>query len=221
MVRTRSQPTVSFAETKSGSSPQQSQTNLGLLAQAHVKTLASDVNGSEGCLTCLRDTAQKYCYDSQTGAGLCCGMTDTDSIGCNQAENPQIICSTDKIITHSSMYEVCPHNADQCDTKMLAVNNEMHGAILDDSSQISTKTLLNKEDNGWFGAKPLFEGWSTRKTSANMVFDGTLVDTESLYVEDSDLNYKIANEVTKASLIDDSYWRALDINSENGMVCSY
>ena len=35
------------------------------------------------------------------------------------------------------------------------------------------------------------------------------------------MNYKIDNEVTKASLIDDSYWRGLDVNSENGTVCSY
>ena len=96
-------------------------------------------------------------------------MTDTNSPGCNQGENPQIICSTDKIITHSSMYEVCPHNPDQCDTKMLAVNNEMHGVTLGEDSQISTKALLNaEEETGWYGAKPVFEGWSTRKTSSNI-----------------------------------------------------
>ena len=35
------------------------------------------------------------------------------------------------------------------------------------------------------------------------------------------MSFKIDNEVARASLIDDSYWRGLDINSENGTVCSY
>ena len=99
----------------------------------------------------------------------------------------------------------------------------MHGQVLDAGSQISTKTLLNQEtDQSWFGASVLFEGWSTRKTSANAEFEGTSIADDSLYADETAaLSFKIDNEVAKASLIDDSYWRGLDINSENGTVCSY
>ena len=143
---------------------------------------------------------------------MCCAMTDTESEGCNQGQNAKIICSTDKIITKSSMYEVCPHNADQCDTKMLAMNNEMHGTVLDQSSQISTKTLLNQEEDlGWFGASVLFEGWSTKKTSASLQYEDTNLANNSLYQDQSVLTLKTVNEVAKATLIDDSYWRGLDV----------
>ena len=68
----------------------------------------------------------------------------------------------------------------------------------------------------------LFEGWSTRKTSANAEFEGTNIANDSLYADETAvMSFKIDNEVARASLIDDSYWRGLDINSENGTVCSY
>ena len=33
--------------------------------------------------------------------------------------------------------------------------------------------------------------------------------------------FKVDNTVAKASLIDDSYWRSIEVMSENGTVCSY
>ena len=33
--------------------------------------------------------------------------------------------------------------------------------------------------------------------------------------------FKVDNTVAKASLIDDSYWRSIEVNSDNGTVCSY
>ena len=33
--------------------------------------------------------------------------------------------------------------------------------------------------------------------------------------------FKVDNTVAKATLIDDSYWRSIEVNSENGTVCSY
>ena len=120
------------------------------------------------------------------------------------------------------MYEVCPHNADQCDTKMLAMNNEMHGTILDKSSQVATKTLLNQEEDlGWFGASVLFEGWSTKKTTSSFQYEDTNLANNSLYQDQSAFTLKTENEVAKATLIDDSYWRGIDVKSENGTVCSY
>ena len=81
--------------------------------------------------------------------------------------------------------------------------------------------MNQEEDIGWFGASVLFEGYSVGKTSLYAEFDGTNVGEDYIYEDESELTFKIDNEVAKASLIDDSYWRALDINSENGTVCSY
>ena len=33
--------------------------------------------------------------------------------------------------------------------------------------------------------------------------------------------FKVDNTVAKANLIDDSYWRSIEVMSENGTVCSY
>lgn len=74
---------------------------------------------------------------------------------------------------------------------------------------------------GWFGASVLFEGWSTKKTSASLEFEDTNLADTSIYEDASALTLKTSNEVAKATLIDDSYWRSLDVNSENGTVCSY
>ena len=51
------------------------------------------------------------------------------------------------------------------------------------------------------------------KTSADAEFEGTNVGTNFIYENESELTYKIDNEVAKASLIDDSYWRTLEVNS--------
>ena len=106
----------------------QSMTELELLlAQASSAALQDGAQAGSTCLTCVRSPDQKYCYDARAGTGACCAMSDLDSAGCNQKENPQIICSTDKLVAKSSAYEVCPHDPVQCDTEMLEVNNKMHG----------------------------------------------------------------------------------------------
>ena len=91
--------------------PGQSMSELeSMLALAQVSD--DGVKADAKCLTCVRSTDQKYCYDTHTGAGTCCAMSDLDSEGCNQQENPRIVCSTDKLIARSSAYEVCPHDPD-------------------------------------------------------------------------------------------------------------
>ena len=65
----------------------------------------------------------------------------------------------------------------------------------------------------------MLEGFTIKKTSLNSSIQGTEVADESLIVDQTD--FKIDNEVARASLVDDSYWRQLDVDSENGTVCSY
>lgn len=107
---------------------------MTVLEQMLAQVAVAEVNASTKCVTCIRNTNQKYCYDERIGTGQCCDLDDTDSAGCNQKENAQLFCSTDKTITTSSLYEVCPHNPDQCDTKMLKVNNTVRGKTLSEES---------------------------------------------------------------------------------------
>ena len=122
------------------------------------------------CLTCVRNSNLKYCYDSASGAGKCCDSTDTRSHGCDQQKNPRLVCSTDKIIARSAAYEVCPHNADQCDTKTLVLNNETTGKLLDGASQDSTRTLINKggpNELGKLATSGVFEGYTISKSAVS------------------------------------------------------
>lgn len=80
MVRTRN-PQQNNDDAAHG---KQSQTQLEtILAQAKVVSADASVAKDSTCLTCVRSTSQKYCYDSKTGAGQCCPMNDIDSKGCN------------------------------------------------------------------------------------------------------------------------------------------
>ena len=58
-----------------------------MLAQAKVAAASADKAGakSASCLTCLRNTKQKYCYDpySSIASSTCCEMDDFDTDGCN------------------------------------------------------------------------------------------------------------------------------------------
>ena len=51
----------------------------------------------------------------------------------------------------------------------------------------------------------MLEGFTIKKTSLNSSIQGTEVADESLIVDQTD--FKIDNEVARASLVDDSYWR--------------
>ena len=60
----------------------------------------------------------------------------------------------------------------------------------------------------------MFDGWtSARSTKTSNV-------TTSVN-ENSGQMYHVENRVAKAGVIDDSYWRTLHVNSEEGTVCSY
>ena len=214
-----------------------------LLAQAKAIQESTASKQSTSCLDCVRSADLKYCYDAETGAGKCCSMNDLESKGCNREENPRIVCSTDKLIAASAPYEVCPHNQDQCDTKMLFLNNRMQGHSLDDHSKDSTKELLNTLEEGGagiFGTSPMLEGLTTRKTSQNATYQenkgivasgngeavtesGEIseVKVRSLAEVSESKALNIDNQVAQVPLIDDSYWRQVEINSQNGTVCSY
>ena len=62
----------------------------------------------------------------------------------------------------------------------------------------------------------LFDGLTTTKSTKTT--DVALVDVPD---PGKSTMYKIDNKVAQAGVIDDSYWRTLHINSENGTVCSY
>ena len=137
-----------------------------MLAQA--KLAEQSVDGSTKCLTCLRSIDQKYCYDSETGAGKCCLIEDIDSDGCNQKANSDLVCSTDKIISKSSICEVCPHNPDQCDTKLLYLNNQQWGSKTPQNNSAtyeSTSELILEEDTtDQYMSQGFFEGLTIPKT---------------------------------------------------------
>lgn len=81
--------------------------------------------------------------------------------------------------------------------------------------------MLSQEEDGFglFGSSPLLEGLTSRKTSFNADYNSEPETDSSLTNGSTD--FKVDNSVAKASLIDDSYWRSIDINSEHGTVCSY
>ena len=201
----------------------QSMTELQqMLAQVRARKLSATSNSS--CLTCLRNSSQKYCYDSRTGDGECCAM-DSESKHCDQSKNPRLVCSTDKIIARSAGYEVCPHDAKQCDTKTLVLNNETTGKLLDGKTQDSTRSLIAKEgpaELGNLSMSGIFEGYTISKSSVSPELKGTPVtDAIEVEVDPHEQAKKLDNQVAKAPLIDDSYWRSIVVNSENGTVCSY
>ena len=198
------------------SRPQQSMTTEELLLAQSVSSQATSLSTNTKCLTCVRDATQKYCYNSQTGAGKCCSMSDIDSDGCNQHQNEKIICSTDKIIARSSPYEVCPHDANQCDTKMLMVNRTIHGKTLSEASQASSAALLQKEE-GLGVYSSLLEGFTTKQSRGDAEAETVQADGSSTKIQ----SFQENNSVATASILDDSYWRSISVNSENGTVCSY
>ena len=57
---------------------------LMLSQAATAETDFWNYDADAGCLSCVRSTDLKFCYDSISGSGKCCEMTDLDSAGCNQ-----------------------------------------------------------------------------------------------------------------------------------------
>ena len=114
---------------------------------------------------------------------------------------------------------------------MLQVNNQMHGVTLSEDSQASTIQLLNmqEDEEGLFGIFPIFEGYTTKKTNSNPTLQGSIQDAMTvsevitLAQKDGEASkeIKVDNNVAQVSLIDDSYWRSIEVNSVNGTVCSY
>ena len=128
---------------------------------------------------------------------------------------------------------------------MLFLNNRMKGTTLDDSSKDSTKTLLKTLDDGGaglLGASPMLEGLTTMKTSHNAAYQGSTIDAITGAESDTSVVGKVEdvkdrdtrlaetagikaltldNQVAQVPLIDDSYWRQVEVNSSNGTVCSY
>ena len=153
-----------------------------MLAQVRARRESESANS--GCLTCVRNSNLKYCYDSRTGEGECCAL-DSASKHCDQSKNPRLVCSTDKIVARSAAYEVCPHDAKQCDTKTLVLNNETTGKLMDGKTQDSTRSLIAKEGTSELGnlkMSGVFEGYTISKSSASPEIKGTPV-TEAIDVE--------------------------------------
>ena len=122
------------------------------------------------------------------------------------------------MVARSSGYEVCPHNPEQCDTKTLELNNNTWGEQATDeqaeATKESTKELEQMEENPPLISSTFFDGWTTQKSTRTK-------DVETNISASSPTMYKVDNTVAKAGIIDDSYWRTLHINSQNGNVCSY
>lgn len=117
-------------------------------------------------------------------------------------------------VASSARYEVCPHNAEQCDNNTLDLNNNTWGEATTDQVSIdATMALEQMEEN-----PPMFSStWFNGLTS---VLSSRTVDIQRVN-EPSPFLYHIDNNVAAAGVIDDSYWRTIHINSEEGTVCSY
>ena len=63
------------------------------------------------------------------------------------------------------------------------------------------------------GLSPFFEGFTTKKSIANAQFVDTPIETTESEVESK--AQKVDHTAADVSLIDDSYWRSITVNSDN------
>ena len=67
----------------------------------------------------------------------------------------------------------------------------------------------------------VYEGFTIHKTSTSPEVQGTPITDAIDLAESEQAKAIVDNQVAKAPLLDDSYWRTIVINSEQGTVCSY
>ena len=105
---------------------------------------------------------------------------------------------------------------------MLKVNNTVRGKTLSEESQVSSQILL-QSFSGEFGVinSSLLDGYTipqTRAAEDPIVDDREEIEAaEKIEAQVGD----VSNYVARASLLDDSYWRTIKVNSLQGTVCSY
>lgn len=99
---------------------------------------------------------------------------------------------------------------------MLMVNRTIHGKTLSEASQASSAALLQKEE-GLGVYSSLLEGFTTKQSRGDPEAETVQADGSSTKIQ----SFQENNSVATASILDDSYWRSISVNSENGTVCSY